>query len=91
MIKFFSFFVFLFLLFNFNLLADINDDIAQINDLKETGLLSERDYKSLIEKSITKTKEYQKIKSLLDSNLSIQINLKVLKQILLISILMVIV
>ena len=68
MSKFFSFFIFLFFLFfNANLFADIKDDIAQINDLKETGLLSDRGYKSLLEKSITKTKEYKKIQSLLDS------------------------
>ena len=69
MSKSLSFFIFFFFLFfNVNLLADTKDDIAQINDLKETGLLSERDYKSLLEKSITKTKEYKKIESLLDSN-----------------------
>ena len=68
MSKFLSFFIFLFFLFsNANLLADIKGDIAQIIVLKETGLLSDRDYKSLLEKSITKTKEYKKIKSLLDS------------------------
>ena len=66
--KFFPFFIFLFFLFfNASLLADIKGDIAQIIVLKETGLLSDRDYKSLLEKSITKTKEYKKIKSLLDS------------------------
>ena len=69
MSKFLSFFIFLFFLFfNVNLLGDTKSDIAQINDLKESGLLSERDYNSLLEKSITKTKEYKKIESLLDSN-----------------------
>ena len=68
MSKFLSFFIFIFFIFfNVNLLADTKDEIAQINELKESGLLSDRDYKSLLEKSITKTKEYKKIKSLFDS------------------------
>ena len=68
MLNLLSFFIFLLFLFsNVNLLADTKDNIAQINELKETGLLSDRDYKSLLEKSITKTKEYKKIESLLDS------------------------
>ena len=68
MSKFLSFFIFLFFLFfNLNLLADISDDIAKIIDLKETGLLSDQEYKNLLEKSIIKTEEYKKIKSLLDS------------------------
>ena len=68
MSKFLSFFIFLFFLFfNLNLLADISDDIAKIIDLKETGLLSDQEYKNLLEKSIIKTEEYKKIKSLLDT------------------------
>ena len=68
MSKLLSFFVFLFFLFfNANLLADIKGDIAQIIVLKETGSLSDRDYNSLLEKSIVKTKEYNTIKNLLDS------------------------
>ncbi len=70
MSKFLSCFVFLFVLFfNINLLADTKDDIAQINELKEAGLLSELDYKNLLDKSIAKTKEYIQIKSLLDSEI----------------------
>jgi len=53
--------------FNFNVFADVKDDIAKINDLKETGLLSDQDYKKLLEKSIIETEEYKKIKSLFDS------------------------
>ncbi len=53
--------------FNFNVFADVKDDIAKINDLKETGLLSDQDYKNLLEKSIIETEEYKKIKSLFDS------------------------
>jgi len=55
--------------FNFNVFADVKDDIAKINDLKETGLLSDQDYKNLLEKSIIKTEEYKKIKSLFDSEI----------------------
>ncbi len=43
--------------FNFNVFADVKDDIAKINDLKETGLLSDQDYKKLLEKSIIETEE----------------------------------
>ena len=53
--------------FNFNVFADVKDDISKINDLKETGLLSDQDYKNLLEKSIIETEEYKKIKSLFDS------------------------
>ena len=53
--------------FNFNVFADVKDDISKINDLKETGLLSDQDYKKLLEKSIIETEEYKKIKSLFDS------------------------
>ena len=61
------FLLFFFFFFNFNVFADVKDDIAKINDLKETGLLSDQDYKNLLEKSIIKTEEYKKIKSLFDS------------------------
>ena len=68
MSKFLSFFIFLSLLFfNANLHADIKDDIAKINDLKEAGSLSDQDYKILVEKIIIQTEEYKKIKSLFDS------------------------
>ena len=61
------FLLFFFIFLNFNVFADVKDDIAKINDLKETGLLSDQDYKNLLEKSIIKTEEYKKIKSLFDS------------------------
>ncbi len=61
------FLLFFFFFFNFNVFADVKDDIAKINDLKETGLLTDQDYKNLLEKSIIKTEEYKKIKSLFDS------------------------
>ena len=68
MVKFLSFFVFFFfLIFNTNLLADTSDDIAKIIVLKETGLLTDQEQKSLLEKIIIQTEEYKKIKSLLDS------------------------
>ena len=68
--KLFSFFIFLFFLFsNFNLLADIKDDIAKIINLKETGLLSDQDYINLLEKSIIKTEEYKTVKGLFDSEI----------------------
>ena len=70
MSKLLSFFIFFFFLFlNANLLADVTGDIAQINALKETGSLSDRDYNSLLEKSIVKTKEYNTIKNLFDSKI----------------------
>ena len=56
-----AFLLFFFFFFNFNVFADVKDDIAKINDLKETGLLTDQDYKNLLEKSIIKTEEYKKI------------------------------
>ena len=61
------FLLFFCIFFNFNVFADVRDDIDKINDLKKTGLLSDQDYKNLLEKSIIKTEEYKKIKSLFDS------------------------
>ena len=63
------FLLFFFFFFNFNVFADVKDDIAKINDLKETGLLSDQDYKNLLEKSIIQTEEYKKIKGLFDSEI----------------------
>ena len=63
------FLLFFFFFFNFNVFADVKDDIAKINDLKETGLLTDQDYKNLLEKSIIKTEEYKKIKGLFDSEI----------------------
>ena len=63
------FLLFFFFFFNFNVFADVKDDIAKINDLKETGLLTDQDYKNLLEKSIIQTEEYKKIKGLLDSEI----------------------
>ena len=65
----FVFFLFFFFFFNFNVFADVKDDIAKINDLKETGLLTDQDYKNLLEKSIIQTEEYKKIKGLFDSEI----------------------
>ena len=68
MSKFLSYFIFFFFLFfNLNLLADTSDDISKIIDLKETGLLTDQEYKNLLEKIIIQTEEYKKIKSLFDS------------------------
>ena len=63
------FLLFFFFFFNFNVFADVKDDIAKINDLKETGLLTDQDYKNLLEKSIIQTEEYKKIKGLFDSEI----------------------
>ena len=64
-----AFLLFFFFFFNFNVFADVKDDIAKINDLKETGLLTDQDYKNLLEKSIIQTEEYKKIKGLFDSEI----------------------
>ena len=65
----FVFLLFFFFFFNFNVFADVKDDIAKINDLKETGLLTDQDYINLLEKSIIQTEEYKKIKGLFDSEI----------------------
>ena len=50
------------ILFNFAILADVKDDIKKINELNESGILSEKDYANLLEKSISQTEEYKKNK-----------------------------
>ena len=57
------------ILFNFAILADVKDDIKKINELNESGILSEKDYANLLEKSISQTEEYKKIKGLFDSEI----------------------
>ena len=54
------------IIFNYSVFADVKDDISKINELNESGILSEQDFKSLLEKSIVKTEEYKKIKGLFD-------------------------
>ena len=57
------------IIFNWSAFADVREDIKKINELNESGILSEQDYKSLLEKSIIQTEEYKKIKDLLDSDI----------------------
>ena len=66
-----KFFIFLLLCFFYNssIFADVKDDISKINDLKESGLLSDQDYNNLLEKSIIQTEDYIKIRSLFDSEI----------------------
>ena len=62
-------FVLSLIFFNLSIFANTLDDIKKINDLNESGLLSEQDYKNLIEKSIIQTEEYKKVKGLFDSEI----------------------
>ena len=64
-----SFFILCLTFFNLAVFADVKDDINKINELNESGILSEQDYKNLLEKSIIQTEEYKKIKGLFDSEI----------------------